>query len=83
MYVVLRSRVAVSGVTPNGASSRQAVSSRLSSAVLSPGRRMNSQRRRPGPLATTVVGLAGSQICTLVGVNSRGRCSSTSQSSHS
>ncbi len=39
---------AFSGVTPHGASSRQAVASLLSSSMLSPGRRMNSQRRRPG-----------------------------------
>lgn len=40
-------------------------SSRAASAV-SPGKSMNSQRWRPGPDRTQVVGRAGSQICRLI-----------------
>src|SRR3989442_140555 len=68
---------------PHGASSRQAVASLSRSATLSPGRRMNSQRRRPGPPDTTVVGRRGSQSCQLIGVHtrrSRGTTSTMSQS---
>src|SRR6266403_784421 len=44
-----RSSRAVSGVTPHGAMSRQAVLSWPSSATGMSARRMNSNRRRPGP----------------------------------
>ena len=44
---------------------------------------MNSQRRRPGPPETTVVGRAGSQICRLIGSNSRTSSSTTSTISQS
>ncbi len=51
--------------------------------MVSPGIRMNSQRRRPGPPDTAVVGRAGSQIWRLIGFHSRsswGRTSTINQS---
>ena len=52
--------------------------SRSSSSIDSSGRRMNSQRRRPGPPDTAVVGRTGSQIWRLIGSNTRGSSSTTS-----
>jgi len=51
--------------------------------MLSPGRRMNSQRRLPGPPETTVVGRTGSQTCPLMGSQRRGSCGITSTISQS
>jgi hypothetical protein len=68
---------------PHGSSSRHAVSSVLSSSMLSPGSRMNSHRRRPGPPDTSVVGRAGSQIWMFSGRHIFGSCGTTSTISQS
>ena len=66
---------------------RRAASTRVaswpSSSSVSSGRRMNSQRRRPGPPDTAVVGRAGSQIWRLIGSNTRGSSRMTSTISQS
>ncbi len=59
------------------------MASSLSESIVSPGSAMNSQRRRPGPPDTQVVGRAGSQICTLSGSKVRGSAKMTSTMSQS
>ena len=74
VYTAWRSSFALLGRTPHGASRRHAAASLFSSSSVSCGRRMNSQRRRPGPPETSVVGRAGSQSCQLIGPSSAGSC---------
>ncbi|GAA3309872.1 hypothetical protein GCM10020295_75570 [Streptomyces cinereospinus] len=78
-----RSIVVFCGVRPHGSSSRHAVSGVFSSATLSCGSRMNSQRRRPGPPETIVVGRRGSHSCQFIGDHSASSCGSVSTISQS
>src|SRR5204862_108382 len=60
-----------------------AVASSFKHSIASPGSAMNSQRRRPGPPDTTVVGRAGSQIWTFSGSNDRDSLKTTSTTNQS
>ncbi len=73
----------MSGVMSNRPSSRQTLASVRNSSRVSPGTRMNSQRRWSGPAETAVRGRAGSQTWRLLGLNSTGSFSTTSQTSQS
>ena len=71
------------GARPTAPAAATPTPRRSRSAGSSSGRRMNSQRRRPGPPDTTVVGRGGSQTCTLIGVEHASSCRTTSTMSQS